>query len=295
MDPEATLNAAQANLAAGKKASGWRALEWFDRAGQRLEDYWAWRRRGGFEPPKGDRRAGDIAEELSDAWEKESDRVAEDRAAHADYWENNPNTGITLSVEDFDSLSPKDRVFIKTSGGFSAGEREFEVGRKSYSKKYKVESKRLYPIKDGKPVKKGVAKWTLYKRDDGRVSLAHGDMGTIIHAFRRATESNPNAKVVFLAKQGKVTVSVQQVGRNEYLVSAKEGPHAIGGGPLTKKKAREWVENTTANVSANTGKDWYVVRNDIDAHVERKSLRSRANNPGTPPTTATDLVRRLKF
>ena len=88
MDPQAALDAAQANLSTGKKASGWRALQAFADAGERLNGYWEWRQRGGFEPKGGDRRAEDIAEGLSDAWEKESDAQDRDRAVHADRFDN---------------------------------------------------------------------------------------------------------------------------------------------------------------------------------------------------------------
>lgn len=88
MDPQAALDAAQIHLTKGKKSSGWRALQHFAEGGESLNNYWEWRQGGGFEPKGGDRRAEDIAEELSDAWEKESDAQDQDRAVHADYFEN---------------------------------------------------------------------------------------------------------------------------------------------------------------------------------------------------------------
>ncbi len=92
MDPAKTLQLASIAVHKGKTAGGWRALEYFGRAGEHLNDYWAWRNRGGFEPDGGDRQAEDLAEELSDAWEKESDEQDRDRAEHADYFENPKET-----------------------------------------------------------------------------------------------------------------------------------------------------------------------------------------------------------
>jgi|TARA_Y100000296_G_C4954898_1_gene148023 hypothetical protein len=87
----------------------------------------------------------------------------------------------------YDSLRKGKRIVMNISGGMiGPSEIEFEVGRTSYSKKYNVYSKTIYPVgQDGKPYTKGV-KWTLFKRESGAVSLASGDMGVTIKSFRIA-------------------------------------------------------------------------------------------------------------
>jgi len=89
-----------------------------------------------------------------------------------------------ITDEMFHALKPGQRVWMGVSSSWadSKGDIPFEVGRKSFSKKYNTNSLTLYPIKDGEPVKTG-AKWTLYNRS-GEVSLAHGDMGAVIKSFR---------------------------------------------------------------------------------------------------------------
>lgn len=94
MDPAETLRIAEALIHSGRKASGWRATADFRRAGDQLEEYREWRRRGGFEPKGGDARAERLSERLNDAWDRHDDEEARDRAVHADYFENpsNPST-----------------------------------------------------------------------------------------------------------------------------------------------------------------------------------------------------------
>lgn len=59
MDPKAALDSAE------------RALKRKDyyTAGEYLDNYWEWRRRGGFEPKGGDKRASKLGEKLSEEWE----------------------------------------------------------------------------------------------------------------------------------------------------------------------------------------------------------------------------------
>jgi len=98
-----------------------------------------------------------------------------------------------ITEEVFNSLRSRQRVFIAANTGWQAGgEMEFEVGRKSYSKKYDVYSLRLYPVQDGEVIKRGRAKWHLYSRSNspgtGRyISLAHGNMGAVMKSFRIAS------------------------------------------------------------------------------------------------------------
>lgn len=96
---------------------------------------------------------------------------------------SNPLTH-SISGGEFDALRTGQRVWITVSTVMgSGGEMEFEVGKSTYSKKYDVHNKRLFPVHAGKPQKTG-AKWTLRKRASGLVSLAHGDMGTLIKGYR---------------------------------------------------------------------------------------------------------------
>jgi len=91
--------------------------------------------------------------------------------------------GAKITGREFDALRPGKRLKLAISSTWSSGEVEFEVGRTTYSKKYDVYSKRLFPIgPDGDP-QKNKAKWTLFKRLSG-VSLAHGDMGVMIKSVK---------------------------------------------------------------------------------------------------------------
>ena len=89
-----------------------------------------------------------------------------------------------ITDKDFDELRPGKRFFMAISDGWGDRvEREFEVGRTTYSKKYDVYSKTLYPVEEGQPVKKGRAKYVMYKRGTG-ISVGHGGMGVVIRSFR---------------------------------------------------------------------------------------------------------------
>lgn len=110
MDPEATLQLVKTHFTKGKKASGYRAQQHFHDAGESLNDYWTWRRRGGFEPKNGDRRAEDLAEQISDAWEKLSDEEQRDRDVHED-WENNPTNRLLITADSEEHAKAKARKF----------------------------------------------------------------------------------------------------------------------------------------------------------------------------------------
>lgn len=99
------------------------------------------------------------------------------------------SASVSITDQQYNSLRPGNKVYMDLSTGYGStgGEREFVVGRTTYSKKYDVYSKTLYPVgEDGNPIKRGRAKYTLFKRESG-VSLGHGGMGTVIKSFRTAT------------------------------------------------------------------------------------------------------------
>jgi hypothetical protein len=121
----------------------------------------------------------------------------------------NPSTR-SISGGEFDALRTGQRVWITVSTVMgSGGEMEFEVGKSTYSKKYDVHNKRLFPVHAGKPQKTG-AKWTLRKRASGLVSLAHGDMGTLIKGYRTnpGRTTSVRAKINPKAKRGRKSVKV---------------------------------------------------------------------------------------
>ena len=96
-----------------------------------------------------------------------------------------------ISAQDFDGMRKGQRVQMDLGTNLMVGKREFEVGRTTYSKKYDVYSKALYPIDENdQPVTSGIAKWTLFKRPEG-VSLAHGNMGTVVKTFRKVGAKAP--------------------------------------------------------------------------------------------------------
>lgn len=86
----------------------------------------------------------------------------------------------------FDKLRPGQRLWMTVSSGMQSGEKEFEVGRTTFSKKYNVYSKQLFPVENGVPLKRGRAKWVMFKRDSG-VSVSHGGMGTVVKNIRVAS------------------------------------------------------------------------------------------------------------
>lgn len=99
-----------------------------------------------------------------------------------------------ITPQQFDAMKPKQRIWLGVATGFTApsGEVEFEVGKTSYSAKYDVYSKRLIAVDAEGKLVTGRAPWTLYKRNTG-VSLAHGDMATMLKSFRMASERVANS------------------------------------------------------------------------------------------------------
>ena len=153
-----------------------------------------------------------------------------------------------ITDREYDALRPGQRIFMGVSGGFmQSGEKEFEVGRTSYSKKYDVYSKTLYPVEDGVPVKKGRAKWTLFKRPTG-VSLGHGGMGTVIKSFRTAS-------------QGKTAADKKKVAPHMYVISKQgdrfmitRGDPKRGGSKMVfrsddDRDVRDWLDDNKRKIS----------------------------------------------
>lgn len=100
---------------------------------------------------------------------------------------------IGISDKEYDRLKKGDRLEINMTDSFSSGERVFEVGRKSFSKKWGTYSLRLYFVKDGVPKKSGM-KIILFKRVEGspyyrdggyNVSLSMGGMGSQIKSWKK--------------------------------------------------------------------------------------------------------------
>lgn len=104
-----------------------------------------------------------------------------------------------LTEREYDSLRPGQRIWFRLSTNYvftgDDGMAEFEVGRKTYSQKYDVYSIRLFPIIDGKP-HKGGAKFILFKRDGGYISLSHGGMGAVVKDYKLASRKRASAVVV---------------------------------------------------------------------------------------------------
>lgn len=94
MDPQETLRLIEIYIHKGRRAG--RPERYFQDAGDLLEEYWAWRKRGGFEPKGGDDRARELGIELSDAWEEYETEEERSRAIHeglSEAWgpEENPS------------------------------------------------------------------------------------------------------------------------------------------------------------------------------------------------------------
>jgi hypothetical protein len=82
----------------------------------------------------------------------------------------------------FDSLKSGQTVRVSFTSCMTVGnELTLKVGRSSYSKKYNVHAITLNPA-DGSKVSE-MAKIKLYLRGTGRVSMALGDMATLVTSF----------------------------------------------------------------------------------------------------------------
>lgn len=142
-----------------------------------------------------------------------------------------------ITDQQYDALRPGNKVYMDLSTGYGStgGEREFVVGRTTYSKKYDVYSKTLYPVdEEGNPVKRGRAKYTLFKRKSG-VSLGHGGMGTVIKSFRTASTSDQMLRKAFVPDSvdgwlewevGSVTAASKKASR-KVTIEAEDGGHIV--------------------------------------------------------------------
>jgi len=101
--------------------------------------------------------------------------------------------GMDMSEREYDALRKGDRLQIDLTDSWSSRTSEFEVGRKSFSKKYSTYSLRLYFVKDGVAKKSGM-KILLFKRVEGgrfynpngdNVSLSMGGMGSQIKSWKK--------------------------------------------------------------------------------------------------------------
>ena len=91
-----------------------------------------------------------------------------------------------MNKEDFYSLKPRQIIYLRFSDAWSGQQlRPFRVGRRSHSKKYKVDSlklERLETMADNK--QKGIKVAPYVLRCRGRcVSLSHGDMACSLRGF----------------------------------------------------------------------------------------------------------------
>jgi len=90
-----------------------------------------------------------------------------------------------FTVQEYDALKSGQKVRITFSGSWSSGTADFKVGRTSYSKKYDVYSKTLIPLSETGDPLKSRAKWTLFKRPGGFISLGHAGMAVVVRDFQR--------------------------------------------------------------------------------------------------------------
>lgn len=92
----------------------------------------------------------------------------------------------------FDKLKPKQTIWLSYSavmGSQDKGYRPYTVGRRTTSKKYKVQSVSL--LRSGQKSASSLVKLTLMKRSNGSVQLAIGDMAANIHGMYLEGESTP--------------------------------------------------------------------------------------------------------
>ena len=105
-----------------------------------------------------------------------------------------------ISEEDFDTLKSGDRIKITYHSSFSGNvTKEFEIGRKSKSKRYAYEALRLYPImEDGNPRKSGMK--TILRKRKGTVSMARGDLAVSVKEFTPPTKVQKSLNLLDLYK-----------------------------------------------------------------------------------------------
>lgn len=147
------------------------------------------------------------------------------------------SAAVSITDQQYDALRPGNRVYMNLSSGYGStgSEREFVVGRTTYSKKYDVYSKTLYPVdEEGNPIKRGRAKYTLFKRKSG-VSLGHGGMGTVIKSFRTASAPDQMLRKAFVPDSvdgwlewevGSVNAASKKASR-KVTIEAEDGGHIV--------------------------------------------------------------------
>jgi len=179
-------------------------------------------------------------------------------------------SGATISERDFDSLRPRQRIWMTISTAMSArGEREFEVGRTTYSKKYDVYSKTLYPVEDGVPIKKGRAKYTMFKRSGGDVSVGFGGMGTFVKSFRTASEDTMNHTADQALRSNLIRLASTMPKGNRsrqdilYLLASEEG--------LTTKVAHKPMNPEVTKAAVREGNAFMTYRIDANARAKGTS------------------------
>jgi hypothetical protein len=85
MNVQDTLQRVAIFVTKGSKASGWRAEQYFNDAGEQLSTYWAWRKKAGKHLPQADDQARQLGIELSEAWEKHEREEQQHRDVHQDH------------------------------------------------------------------------------------------------------------------------------------------------------------------------------------------------------------------
>lgn len=191
------------------------------------------------------------------------------------------SAAVKITDREYDALRPGQRIFMGVSGGFmQSGEKEFEVGRTSYSKKYDVYTKALYPVEDGVPVKKGRAKWKLFKRPTG-VTLGHGGMGTVIKSFRTASVSDQLLRKAFVPdsvngwlewEDGTRTASVYTEAYDEFFGALAEGEHFDAVLDALRSEIVSWALNSDLEWEGDgqeTTEGWFSYRGeDVGVDIE---------------------------
>lgn len=102
MDPQAALDMATRAL---KRKD-------YDTAGEHLEAYWDWRRRGGFQPKGGDRKAERLGAKLSDEWPGGESGWGEAGGVEDEGYEDNPRKRV--STVDLGTLTAGQRKAFRS-------------------------------------------------------------------------------------------------------------------------------------------------------------------------------------
>lgn len=209
-----------------------------------------------------------------------------------------------ISGEQFDALQKGGRLWMDVDPGRESSEREFEVGRTTHSEKYSLYTKRLYPIVDGVPDKKG-AKWTLLKRFNGAVGLAHGDMAKVVYSFRPGRTDPKSTLVLTPVQEGPFSYRLKiagKVGRTEvrgrtglvhlnfYLDPRKDFPHNYTHIVVNKEEGGKLPHGAQRKVEDAVRLKFEELRDQAEQEMQGER---RDRNPA--PVSANDLARKLSF